>query len=156
MKRPQASALDCLVCGVQNPFGLHIQFYETEPGRVEADLTISECFQGYPGIVHGGVIAAVLDEAAGRSHMGAGENPRFMVTARLQIRYRINVPVGQALHLVGNAGPSKARTATATSALYNMQGELLAEAEAVLVNIPESAVPDQDLEALGWKVYPAT
>ncbi len=156
MKRAQASARDCFVCGVQNPFGLHIQFFETKPGQVEADFTVPSAFQGYPKIAHGGVVAAILDEAAGRSHMGAGENPRFMVTAKLQVRYRKNVPVDQPLRLVGYAGSSKARTTSATSAIYNLQGEILAEAEAVLVNIPETAVPDVDLESLGWKVYPTT
>ena len=115
-----------------------------------------DTFQGYPGIIHGGVIAAILDEAAGRSHMGTGVQPRFMVTAKLEIRYRKNVPVNQPLHLVGRAGFSKVRTATATSSIYNQQDELLAEADVVLVNIPESAIPDADLEALGWRVYPAT
>lgn len=156
MKTPQASARDCFVCGVKNPFGLHIQFFETEPGIVEADFSLPDTFQGYPGIIHGGVIAAILDEAAGRSHMGTGEQPRFMVTAKLELRYRKNVPVNQPLHLVGRAGFSKARTATATSSIYNQQDELLAEADVVLVNMPESAIPDADLEALGWKVYPAT
>jgi acyl-coenzyme A thioesterase PaaI-like protein len=156
MKTPQSSARDCFVCGVNNPFGLHIQFFEAKPGEVEADFSIPETFQGYPGIVHGGVVAAILDEAAGRSHMGTGKQPRFMFTAKLEIRYRKNVPVCQWLRLVGNAGLSKARTASATSAIYNQLGELLAEAEAVLVNIPEAAVPDVDLDALGWKVYPET
>ncbi len=156
MKTPQASARDCFVCGVDNPAGLHIQFFEIKPGEIAADCSIPETFQGYPGIVHGGVIAAMLDEAAGRSHMGIGEHPRFMVTAKLEIRYRKSVPVGQPLRLIGRAGVGKQRTATATSAIYNQQGVLLAEAEAVMVNLPESSIPDTDLEALGWKVYPAT
>jgi hypothetical protein len=77
-----------------------------------------------------------------------------MYTARLEIRYRKNVPVGLPLRLIGKAGSSKRRTATATSAIYGPDGSLLAEAEVLLVNVPEESIPDVDLSALGWKVYP--
>ena len=154
MKTPQPNSLNCFVCGVENPVGLRLHFFETSPGEVAAECNLPEKYQGYPGIVHGGVIAAMLDEAAGRSQMGVGDNPRFMFTARLQIRYRRSVPVCEPLRLVGRAGESKARTATATSAIYDQQGKLLAEAEAVLVNVSNLQISDGDLEALGWKVYP--
>ncbi len=150
----QPNSRHCFVCGVENPYGLKLKFYETAPGEVAADICLPESYQGYPGIVHGGIIAAILDEAAGRSQMGDGKEPRFMFTARLQINYRKNVPVGQPLRLVGKAGAAKRRTATATSAILNRQGEVLADAEALLVNVPEEMLTNSDLEALGWKVYP--
>ncbi|HEX7976770.1 MAG TPA: hotdog fold domain-containing protein, partial [Anaerolineales bacterium] len=107
---------------------------------------------GYPGIVHGGVVAAMLDEVSGRSHM-IGDPPRFMYTARLQVQYRKNVPVGQPIRVVGKAGESRRRTAAATAAIYALDGALLAEAEALMVDVPVAAAQGVDLEALGWKVY---
>ncbi len=154
MTDKQPSSRYCFVCGVENPVGLHIHFYNTQPGEVSAEVVLPEPYQGYPGITHGGVIAAMLDEAAGRSQMGDGDTPRFMFTARLNIQYRKNVPTGQPLRLVGRAGMVKSRTAEATSAIYDQQGTLLAEAEAVLVNVPSEKFAQDDLEALGWKVYP--
>jgi acyl-coenzyme A thioesterase PaaI-like protein len=142
------------VCGVENPIGLHLKFYETGPGEVTADLNLPEIYQGYPGIVHGGVIAAMLDEAAGRAHMGPVDVPRFMFTAKLEVRYRKNVPVGQPLQLVGKAGLSKSRTAEAYSAIYDQEGVLLADADVLLVNVPQTVVESTDLSALGWRVYP--
>lgn len=153
MRTLQPNSRHCFVCGVSNPFGLKLRFFQTSPGEVSADCTITEEYQGYPGVVHGGVVAAMLDELAGRSLMGI-ESPRFMYTARLEIRYRKNVPVGEKLHMVGIAGPSRQRTATATSAIFGPDGSLLAEADVLLVNIPEQAVQAADLQALGWKVYP--
>lgn len=150
----QPNSRHCFVCGVENPYGLKLKFYETAPGEVAADICLPESYQGYPGIVHGGIIAAMLDEAAGRSQMGNNGEPRFMFTARLQINYRRNVPVGQPLRLVGKAGSAKRRTATATSAILNQQGEVLADAEALLVNVPDEILEKSDLDALGWKVYP--
>lgn len=149
---PQANSKCCFVCGLANPFGLQLRFTNTQPGEVSAECRIAEHFQGYPGVVHGGIVASMLDEAAGRSLMG-GDPPRFMYTARLEIRYRKNVPTLQPLRLVGKALNVRQRTASAASALYAQDGTLLAEAEALLVDIPGESINGADLEALGWKVY---
>ena len=152
MTTRQPNSRHCFVCGLANPFGLKLRFFETSPGEITADYTVSEEYQGYPGVVHGGIVAAMLDEISGRALMN-GDPPRFMFTARLDIHYRKNVPVGQPLHLVGKAGTTKRRSATATGQIFDAQGMLLAEAEAVLVDIPENVIQATNLEALGWKVY---
>lgn len=154
MRAKQPNSRHCFVCGIENPIGLHLKFYETGPGEVTADLNLPAQYQGYPGIVHGGVIAAMLDEAAGRAHMGPSNAPRFMFTAKLDVRYRKNVPVGRSLLLVGKAGPTKSRTAEAHSAIYDQEGTLLADADILLVNVPEKMIQSTDLANLGWKVYP--
>ena len=154
MKSLQPSSRHCFVCGVENPLGLQLRFYDSEPGEVAAEYTLHENYQGYPGVAHGGVVAAMLDEAAGRSLMGDLEAPRFMFTARLNVRYRKNVPVGQPLRLVGKAGESRGRTATATSIIYDQAGNILAEAEALLINVPDQVVQNVDLSQLGWQIYP--
>jgi acyl-coenzyme A thioesterase PaaI-like protein len=150
MKQP--NSLHCFVCGVANSFGLRLRFYQSVPGEVTADFTVPEVYQGYPGIVHGGIVAAMLDEVSGRAWMG-GDQPRFMYTARLDIRYRRNVPVGMPLRLVGHTGKSKGRTATATSEIFSADGMLLAQAEALLVDVPDEVLQSTKLERLGWKVY---
>ncbi len=150
----QPNSRHCFVCGLENPLGLHLRFHFTGPTEVTAEYTVSENYQGYPGVVHGGIVAAMLDEVTGRALMGADPmNPRFMYTARLELRYRKNVPVGQPLKLVGRALKDKGRTATASGALYGPDGELLVEAEALLVNVPPAMLDSVDLEMLGWKVY---
>ncbi len=131
-----------------------LRFYDSEPGEVVAEYSLDENYQGYPGVAHGGVVAAMLDEAAGRSLMGDMVNPRFMFTARLNVRYRKNVPVGQPLRLVGKAGESRGRTATASSTIYDQAGNILAEAEALLINVPDQVVENVDLAQLGWQIYP--
>ena len=151
MKQPNSN--HCFVCGRQNPFGLHLIFHETAPGEVTVEYTVPEQFQGYPGVVHGGVVAAMLDEVIGRTHMG-GFPPRFMFTARLDIRYRKNVPVGKPLRIIGHAINSRERTATASGQIFGPEGELLAEADGMLVNVPEGLVENVDLETIGWMVDP--
>lgn len=151
MKQP--SSRHCFVCGRENAYGLKLDFYETAPGEVEVNYTVPIQFQGYPGVVHGGIVAAMLDEVTGRAHMG-GDPPRFMFTARLDVRYHKNVPVGKPLRIVGYAGKSKEKTAVASGKIFGPGGELLAEAEALLVNVPDEITQQVDLEALGWKIYP--
>ena len=152
MHNLQPNSRHCFVCGIANPFGLHLRFYETGPGEVTSDYLVPDHFQGYPGVVHGGVVAAMLDEVTARAHM-RGDQPRFMYTARLEIKYRKNVPVGQPLRLVGQAGKLRGKAATSVGRIYGPDGELLAEAEALLVNVPQDLVTNVDLEALGWKIY---
>jgi uncharacterized protein (TIGR00369 family) len=154
MKLLQPSSRHCFVCGVENPLGLQLRFYNSGPGEVVAEYTLPENYQGYPGVAHGGIVAAMLDEAAGRSLMGDLSAPRFMFTARLNVTYRKNVPVGQLLRLVGKAGESRSRTATATSTIYDQAGNILAEAVALLINVPEPALQNVDLSQLGWQIYP--
>jgi uncharacterized protein (TIGR00369 family) len=154
MKSPQPNSRHCFVCGVENPLGLHLRFYESEPGEVVAEYTLPENYQGYPGVAHGGIVAAMLDEAAGRCLMGDREAPRFMFTARLNVTYRKNVPVGQPLRLVGKAVESRGRSATAASTIYDQAGNILAEAEALLINVPEQVLQAVDLSQLGWQIYP--
>src|SRR4030065_2894948 len=151
IKQPNSNHF--FVCGRGNPYGLHLKFYENTAGGVIVEYTVPDQYQGCPGVVHGGVVAAMLDEVTGGVHMD-GHPPRFMFTARLDVRYRKNVPVGQPLRIVGRAGISKERTATATAPIFGPEGGILAEADAVLVNVPEGVVDKVDLEALGWKVDP--
>ncbi len=146
----------CFICGLENPIGLHLHMYETAPGEVEATYTAPEHFQGYPGVLHGGIVGAILDELSGRALIGPDPMaPRFMFTAKLEIKYRRNVPVGVPLKIVGKAGKSRGRSAESWAGIYDTRtGELLAEANSLLINVPPELVDASDLERLGWKVYP--
>ena len=154
MKTKQPNSRQCFVCGLENPLGLHMHFYETAPDEVTAEYTAPEDYQGYPGILHGGITAAILDEATGRAFMGSDPKAStFMYTAELKVKYKKKVPVEQPLKIVGKRGRRMRWTAEATGAIYDMNGILLAEASATLVDLPEQLPPD-DLERLGWRVYP--
>ena len=152
-KIKQPNSKMCFVCGLENPVGLKLNFYETSPGEITADYIAPDHFQGYPGALHGGIAATILDETAGRSHMGM-DPPRFMYTAKLEIKYRKNVPVGQVLTVVGKAGRDRGRTAEGWAGIYDNEGNLLVEASALLINVPDEMLDTTDLDTLGWKVYP--
>ena len=146
----------CLICGLENPVGLHLHMYETEPGVVETTYTAPDHFQGYPGVLHGGMVAAIIDEISSRTHMGSDpHNPRFMFTAKLEVKYRRNVPIGKPLKIIGRAGKSKSRSAEAWAGIYDSEtNELLAEGSTLLMNVPKDQFDMSRSEELGWKVYP--
>jgi len=146
----------CFICGLENPVGLHLHIYETEPGTVESSYTAPEHFQGYPGVLHGGIVGAIIDEISGRAHMGSDPSvPRFMFTAKLEIKYRQNVPIGQPLRIVGKAGRSRAKSAEAWAGIYLVEsGELLAEGNTLLIDVREERFDPTRLGELGWQVYP--
>jgi acyl-CoA thioesterase FadM len=79
---------------------------------------------------------------------------RFMMTARLDIRYRKPVPVETKLRLSGWVDRTSGRIARAHSELRLPDGSLAAEAEAVLIDMPGGPVEPETLQALGWRVYP--
>jgi uncharacterized protein (TIGR00369 family) len=148
----QPNSRHCFVCGLENHHGLQLRFYETGPGEVTADYIVPDHFQGYPGVVHGGIVTALLDEVTGRAQMN-DDHTRFMYTAKLEIRFRKNVPIDTPLRVVGQVEKTKSRMASSTGKIYGPGDELLAEAKALLVNLPEEAIQSEDLETLGWKVY---
>lgn len=143
---------NCFVCGGENPVGLKLNFFSPEPGQVCVNLWIPSEYQGYPDVVHGGIIAAILDETGGRSQMI--DSTRFMVTAQLNIRYRLPIPTETDLLAIGMAGEYRGRVSHAHSQIQNLAGEILAEAELVLVEIPETQLALMNMDELGWRVYP--
>ena len=157
MATKQPNSRMCFICGLENPIGLHLHIYETEPGVVESLYVAPEHFQGYPGVVHGGIVSAIIDELSSRAHMGSDPaNPRFMFTAKLEVKYRKNVPIGKQLKIGGKAGKSKARSAEAWAGIYEADtDELLAEGTTLLIDVPADQFDTSRLGELGWKVYPA-
>ena len=153
IKQPNSKM--CFICGLENPIGLHLHIYETEPGMVESTYFAPDHFQGYPGVLHGGIVAAIVDEIAGRSLMGSDPlNPRFMFTAKLEVKYRQNVPISKMLKIIGKAGKSRSKSAEAWAGIYDAEtNELLAEGNVLLIDVPNEQLDRSRLSELGWKVY---
>ncbi len=148
----QPNSAMCFVCGLENPAGLRLVFYETGPDEVTATYHPPEQFQGYPGVLHGGIVATLLDEAGGRVVM-IGDHKRFMLTAKIEVKYRRPTPLGQTLTVHGRLIKMRGRLAVAHAELRLADGNVTAEAELTLAALPGDALPNGDLHALGWRVY---
>ena len=101
----------CFVCGLENPAGLCLHFYDDGKETVWSDFVIAPAHQGFPGVVHGGICAAILDEVGCRSMM-IGAPDRFGMTAKMELRYRQPVPQGVPLKAIGRLVKDRGRLVT--------------------------------------------
>jgi len=137
MRRRQPNSRMCFVCGMRNPIGLKIIF-EGDGERVWANFTAEEQHQGYPGVLHGGITFALLDEVIGRAAMELDESSPWMMTARAEMRYRKPVPIGEELTLVGKITRVRSRAVEGTGEIRLSDGSVAVEATAMYVKVPAS------------------
>ena len=150
-KQPNASM--CYICGRDNPAGLGMDFYDDGEGMVKSIVTPADHFQGYPGVLHGGVVAAILDEVVGRSTMST-DHHRFMMTVNMTVQYRHPVPIGQELIAVGKVVRLKGRLGKAEGQIILADGTVACEAQLTLANMPAELADEARLAALNWRVDP--
>lgn len=153
MKRKLPNASHCFVCGIENESGLQLSFYVGEDRRIVSETVIPARFQGYPGVAHGGIIATMLDETLGRAVMVDDPN-RFMFTGRLVTRYRKPSPIEEPVRLVGEVRKDRGRVVECAAYLYDQEGELLAEAEGLLMQIPQETLEGTNFDGMYWEVIP--
>jgi len=126
--RFEFSPHNCFACGQLNAGGLHLQIHVDEH-RAWTDLTLSDRFEGWPGIAHGGVVSTILDEVMAWSlviadHLG--------VTARMDVAFKRPVPIGRPVHAEGWIVEQRRRRFEVASRIQDTEtGEILAEATAV-------------------------
>jgi acyl-coenzyme A thioesterase PaaI-like protein len=151
----QPNSSGCFVCGLRNPIGLKIVFEEDrELTEVHARLSVPETYRSYPGVVHGGIVATILDETSGRALMlHAGDQNLFFATARIEIRYRQATPTQTPLLAVGwveRAGESRARV---RGELRLEDGTVLASCESLIVRPQPAFLEGWREEVPYWRVY---
>lgn len=81
---------DCFGCGLENPIGLHLDEFQIEDGSLTARFRPRPEYRGFSGILHGGIIATLLDETMAWSAMLL--EGTFVVTAKLELKYRKPAP----------------------------------------------------------------
>jgi len=147
----QPNSDHCFICGRLNPQGLHMTFFDNGVDEVYADYAVPAAYEGYPGLAHGGIVAAMLDEIVGRVAM-IGDHHNFMMTVRLELKYRHPVPTETPLHLVGRVERMRGRLGKAIGELYLPDSTLAVEAALTLADIPADFLAGADPEAFGWRV----
>jgi uncharacterized protein (TIGR00369 family) len=116
----------CFICGEKNPIGLKLRL-RTDPalGEAAAEVVFPESFQGWSGIVHGGLLAAVLDEAL---IYAAGAKGHMCVTGEITVRYIKPAGTGVPYALKGRFLEDKGLIVLAESALTDAEGLEVARA----------------------------
>ena len=128
----------CFACGMRNDAGLHLVFRQ-EGDEVVTEFTADERFQGFPGVVHGGILATLLDETLNRVAMAEG---RMMMTGRLDIRYRRAAPLGRPLRVGARVRSSRSRMLQAEGEIRladagtDENEAIIATAEGIFLPVP--------------------
>ena len=86
----------CIMCGCENPYSLRLKFSPDEMGTVFAQYRGNKTLQGYEGVIHGGVLSAIMDTAM--AHCLMHKNIKA-VTGELNIRYLKPVPCSSRLEI---------------------------------------------------------
>lgn len=135
----QTNSKMCLICGIENKLGLNAAFYNMEDGSVGAIFNFKPEHQSYPERVHGGMISALLDELAGRA-LWVTDPQLLGVTANLQIKFRKPVPYNAKLIGRGEITKRIGKLFNATAKIYDENKNVLAEAEATYVIMPNNQI----------------
>ena len=116
----------CFGCGKNNPCGLKLEF-DWDGKAVKSEFTPTELHQGWKGIIHGGILTALLDEAM--AYVACFENVAG-VTAAMEIRFRRPVSVGQLIIITAWVSRKARRFAETEARLTLKDGSIIAEAKA--------------------------
>lgn len=123
----------CFVCGPENPDGMHLKFYFDAPQRkAHCRFRVARRYQGPPGHAHGGIIAAILDEAMGKVNKLRSV---IALTAEMQVEYLKPVPLCTPLLVVGTERRVRGRSHINVAEIRNQKNEVLARGRAVFIAI---------------------
>lgn len=123
----------CFVCGEKNPAGLKLCLrMDPERGESTSEVTFADHFQGWAGIVHGGLVATVLDEAM---IYAAGAKGFRCVTGEMTVRFVKPTSTGVAYALKGRFLEDQGRIVVAESVLLDREGQEVARAAGKLFKI---------------------
>jgi uncharacterized protein (TIGR00369 family) len=140
----------CLVCGIENPLSLQTRFYETAEHEVIALFTPRQEHQSYPGVAHGGISAALLDETIGRAIMAIYGKQAFGVTVDLQVQYKKPVPLEMELKVVGRVDQDRGRFYQGSGELYLPDGTVAVTARGKYLKRKLERITDSDFISEEW------
>ena len=147
----QPNSRMCFLCGIENPIGLKLKFYTDDEGRCVARFQPRPEHQGYPGQLHGGIVSALLDETMGRVY---GQQDKWAMTGRLEIKFRKPVPLDQELTIVGEPTRDRSRAYEARGEIQLPDGTTLAEGSGMYIYIPDDLIQQTKQELDFWEVVP--
>jgi acyl-coenzyme A thioesterase PaaI-like protein len=148
----QPNSKMCFVCGLKNLTGLRTSFYELENGELLATIKTNNEHQSYPGIMHGGIAAAVLDETIGRAILIKYKEPVWGVTIEFSMRFKKAIPLENTLRVVGRITRDSGKLFEGTGEILLPDGSIAAEGKGKYFKKPIGDIADFDFEAQEWRV----
>lgn len=149
LKKQNVSS-NCLVCGIENDLGLKANFYELENNELVAICDTKEWHQSYPGRMHGGMSAAILDETIGRA-ISLSNDEIWGVTVSLDIKYKKPVPTDCTIKVVGRIIKENRKLFEGTGEIILPTGEIAVTATGKYMKMPvNKIIENEDLLEKEW------
>ena len=150
-KLRQPTSLHCFACGKNNPLGLKLEWFNNyENKQIETTFTLSDDYCSYPGTVHGGIIATILDETSGRAILLNNDFNRLMVTLKMEVVYKKNTPTNTPLKAVGRVLRDGGSRAQVEGEILLPDGTVSAKCTSILFKIPQAVKDKWGPEADEW------
>src|SRR5438874_5875728 len=125
-----------VVNGLSNPHGLKMRLHvNTETGEISAIFTPRDEHIRFEGIVHGGLLATILDEAM--VWAATWQNKRFCVSGEMNIRFRRSANVGRELRVQARVEAARSRLIETVGEILDASGAVVAEASGKYIPVPE-------------------
>ncbi len=139
---------ECFVCGNRNPIGLDLTF-QFVPDRIEARFTPQARHAGYRDLVHGGILATMLDECMGWSSIISRKV--MCLAAEMSVRYKHSARVGEPLRVYAELVADRRRLFEARGVVEREQdGLTLCTASGKFAPLPPPA-QDELVAYAGWE-----
>ena len=152
--KKQPNARMCFVCGLSNSAGLRAGFFELENQSIVSLFDGSDHLQGYPGRLHGGMAAMILDETIGRAVCIDHGETVWGVTLGLETRFRQPVPLDSRVTTVGSIVKEGRRSFVGTGRIVLPDGTVAVEATGKYLRLPIEEIADFDVQHEHWRVVP--
>ena len=123
----------CFVCGDKNDIGLKVAFFEEE-GKAKAEFVSTARLEGYKDILHGGILAALLDEVMIKSIIAKGI---LTVTSHLEVEFRKPAKIGEKLFLEGKIKNEKGKMILTEGKVFRENGDVIARARGKYFKVKE-------------------
>lgn len=150
-KLRQPTSLGCFACGRNNPVGLHLEWFNNyDENQVETTFTLDDNYCSYPGTMHGGIIATILDETSGRAILLDNDFNRLMVTLKMEMVYKKNTPTNTPLKAVGRVLKDSGSRAQVEGEIILPDGTVSAKCTSILYKIPQAVKDKWGPEADEW------
>jgi len=137
---PHTAQNRCFGCGVANPIGLHLEFFLAQDGRVVCMAQVADTFEGPQGLLHGGIIATLLDEIMSKAVRSHGI---VAMTRHMEVDYLRPVPSLAPIRLEARVTRNEGRKHWTEANILNREGKILAHGKGLFIEMRRAA-PDPD------------
>lgn len=150
--RKQPNSRMCFVCGLDNSFGLKSRFYELEDGQLMAIFKPAAEHQGYPGRLHGGIAATILDETIGRAVMVSEQANVWGVTVDFSMKLRKPVPMEGDITVLARIVSETKRSFVGEGEILLPDGKVAIQGKGKYLKMDIDKIAEFDHEGEDWVV----